>query len=145
MAYSWVSRGTRPTLWSFRRTRSLCVKFTPTRQGGAKEHAQQLQAARELWTNAKQNPGRDGKAKREDKAPRSKANSYNLSLETADPEQVHTSFRIRLLCCWPTMVGQIWLSGNVSWPTFKRIWPSTTLRTVVQPWRQREKVSYTST
>ena len=72
----------------------MCVKFALTRRG-TKEHAQQLQAARELWTNAKQNPSRDGRAKREDKAPRSKANSYNLSLETADPEQVRTSFWIR--------------------------------------------------
>ena len=73
---------------------TLVRKVHPDK-GGAKEDAQQLQAARELWTNAKQNPGRDGKAKREDKAPRSKANSYNLSLETADPEQVRTSFRFR--------------------------------------------------
>ena len=74
--------------------KKLVRKVHPDK-GGTKEHAQQLQAARELWTNAKKNHGRDGRAKREDKPPRSKANFNNLSLETADPEQVRTSFRIR--------------------------------------------------
>ena len=64
-------------------------------KGGTKEHAQQLQAAREVWTNAKENRGRPGRAKREDKPQRSKPNSHTLPLETADPEQVLKAFRIR--------------------------------------------------
>ena len=58
--------------------KKLVRKVHPDKEG-TKEHAQQLQAARELWTNAKKNPGRDGRSKREDKPPRSKANAEKFS------------------------------------------------------------------
>ena len=71
------------------------LRKVPPNKGGTEAHAQQLQQAREVWTNAKQSRGRDGRAKREDKPPRSNANSHKFSLEPADPEQVRTAFRIR--------------------------------------------------
>ena len=74
--------------------KKLVRKVHPDK-GGTKEHAQQLQQAREVWTNAKQNCGRGGRARREDKPPRSNANLRKFSLEPADPEQVRTAFRIR--------------------------------------------------
>ena len=74
--------------------KKLVRKVHPDK-GGSKEHAQQLQEARDAWQTAKDNPGRRGRSKREDKPPRSKVNSDNCSLEVADPEQVRTAFRIR--------------------------------------------------
>ena len=59
--------------------KKLVRKVHPDK-GGSKEHAQQLQEARDAWQHAKENPGRRGRAKREDKPPRSKANSENCLL-----------------------------------------------------------------